>query len=85
MRIFDQLLKLVNPFLKDRGFFSQAQNIQIGEPYESDFPRFNIKIVSLVPYFLFESMIFLGRTSMIAFVFMAASYFVTGQIIPGVA
>jgi len=30
-------------------------------------------------------MTFLGRASMIAFVFMAASYFVTGQIIPSVA
>tara|TARA_Y100001968_G_C19363181_1_gene720965 strand:- start:209 stop:346 length:138 start_codon:yes stop_codon:yes gene_type:complete len=26
----------------------------------------------------------IGRTSMMAFVFMASSYFVTGQIIPGV-
>ncbi len=30
-------------------------------------------------------MTFLGRASMMAFVFMTASYFVSGQIIPGVA
>jgi len=30
-------------------------------------------------------MIFFGRASMMAFVFMATSYFLTGQIIPGVA
>jgi len=30
-------------------------------------------------------MTFIGRASMMAFVFMAASYFVTGQIIPGFA
>jgi len=31
------------------------------------------------------SMTFLGRASMLAFVFIASSYLVTGQIIPGVA
>jgi len=30
-------------------------------------------------------MTLIGRTSMMAFVFMTASYFVTGQIIPGVS
>jgi len=30
-------------------------------------------------------MTFLGRASMMAFVFMAASYFMTGQIVPGIA
>jgi len=30
-------------------------------------------------------MTFLGRASMMAFVFMSASYLVTGQIIPGIA
>jgi len=30
-------------------------------------------------------MTFLGRASMMTFVVMAASYFLTGQIIPGVA
>jgi len=34
---------------------------------------------------LSESMTFIGRASMMAFVFMAASYFVNGQIFPGVA
>tara|TARA_Y100001968_G_scaffold76549_1_gene68005 strand:+ start:201 stop:362 length:162 start_codon:yes stop_codon:yes gene_type:complete len=52
---------------------------------DPDFPRLDIKVVSLRYYFSPKSMTFLGRTSMMAFVFMAASYFVTGQIIPGVA
>jgi len=30
-------------------------------------------------------MTLIGRTSMMAFVFMTTSYFVSGQIIPGVA
>ena len=57
----------------------------MGESYESEFPHLRIKVVNLIVYFLSKSMAFLGRASMMTFVIMMASYFVIGQIIPGVA
>ena len=50
-----------------------------------DLPQMKIKVVSLIDHIVISTMTFLGRTSMIAFIFLTASYFVTGQIIPGVA
>ena len=66
-------------------FICLVQKIQIGHPFESDYSRSTISLVNLYYYSLFESMTFLGRASMMAFVFMSASYLVTGQIIPGIA
>tara|TARA_Y100001968_G_scaffold311212_1_gene333041 strand:- start:4025 stop:4177 length:153 start_codon:yes stop_codon:yes gene_type:complete len=46
--------------------------------------RRRAKLLGLVSYFPLM-MILIGRTSMMAIVFMTASYLLTGQIIPGVA
>ena len=47
-------------------------------------PQVTILVVMITPVFLFITLTFLGRASMMTFVFMATSYLVTGQIIPGV-
>ena len=50
-----------------------------------DLPQVKIKVVSLMDHIFTSTMTFIGRTSMLAFIFLTTSYFVTGQIIPGVA
>ena len=75
-------IKNETPFKKMGFVFSKLKIYKI-ESFTISFPQLKIKVVRLTYIYFFE-MNLIGRTSMLAFVFMTASYVVTGHIIPGV-